>query len=57
MGWGLIPNKGIGIFLSISTYGVALGTTQPPIQWVAAIIPWGKAARHVVDHSPEIKNV
>jgi len=38
-------------FLPFSkTLGPAVGSTQPPIQWVLGFFPGGKVARHEVDH-------
>jgi hypothetical protein len=43
------------VFLSSTTFRVALLPTQLPIEWVPGIFPASKAARvcsYVVDHSP-----
>jgi hypothetical protein len=54
--------QGLEIFLFSTASRPALGTTQPPIQWVPETLSLGvKWLRHEVDHSPpssaEVKNV
>jgi hypothetical protein len=61
MGWmvGFRFPAGHGIFLYSSASRAALGSTQPPIQWVPGVISprVGRTGREA-DHSPsaEIKN-
>jgi hypothetical protein len=52
---------GLGIFLFTTTSRTALGTTQPPIQWVPRALSVGvKRPGREADHSPpssaEVKN-
>jgi hypothetical protein len=66
MGWmirvlGFDSWRGMGIFLFTTTSRMALGPTQPPIQWVPGDHSLGvKLPRHEADHSPpskaEVKN-
>jgi hypothetical protein len=53
--------RGLGIFLFTTAYRLALGPTQPPIQWVPAALSHGvKWPGREADHSPplstEVKN-
>jgi hypothetical protein len=67
MGWmigvlGFDFWHGLGIFLFTTAFRMALGTTQPPIQWVPGALSLGiKQPGHEADHSPppsaEVKNV
>jgi hypothetical protein len=34
---------GLGIFLFTTMSRMALGPTQPPIQWYKGLFPWGKS--------------
>jgi hypothetical protein len=44
---------GLGIFLLITVSKLALGPTQPPIQWVLEALSLGvKQPGHEADHSP-----
>jgi hypothetical protein len=59
-GWSLIPGRG-KIFLFSIASNPALGSTQPPIQWVLeALSPGVKLLGHEDDYSPpasaEVKN-
>jgi len=48
MGW-----HGLGIFLFTTVSRLALGLTQPPVQWVLGALYLGvKRPRREVDHSP-----
>jgi hypothetical protein len=38
---GFDSRRGLGIFLFITAFRTALGPTQPPMQWVVGILPWG----------------
>jgi hypothetical protein len=54
--------RGSGIFLFTNMSRTALGSTQPPIQWVDGALSLGvKRPRHEADHSPpstaEVKDV
>jgi hypothetical protein len=52
IGW-FESRQGLGIFLFITASRPALGTTQPPIQWVTGAISLGlKRSGHQADHSP-----
>jgi hypothetical protein len=43
---GFDSQQGLGIFLFTTTSRIALGPTQPPIQWVpVAFFPGGKVAK------------
>jgi hypothetical protein len=59
MGWmigvlGFDPWQGLGIFLFTTTSRMALGPTQPPIQWVPGAVPLGiNWPGHEADHSPQ----
>jgi hypothetical protein len=45
--------QGLGIFLFTTTSRMAVGLTQPPIQWVSRALPLGvKWPGHEADHSP-----
>jgi hypothetical protein len=45
--------QGLGIFLFSTASRMALGLTQPPIQWVAGALSQGvKQLGHEADHSP-----
>jgi hypothetical protein len=67
MGWtirvlGFDSWWGLGIFLFITISRMALGPTQPPIQWVSGALSLGvKRPGREADHSPpssaEVKNV
>jgi hypothetical protein len=58
MGWtfgvlGFDSQWGLGIFLLTTASRVALGPTQPPIQWVPGALSLGvKQLGHEADHSP-----
>jgi hypothetical protein len=58
MGWmievlGFDSWQGLGIFLFTTVSRMALGPTQPPIQWVLGAISLGvKQPGHEADHSP-----
>jgi hypothetical protein len=66
MGWtigvlGFDSRRGLGIFLFTTASRMALGPTQPPIQWVPGALSLGvKQPEREVDHSPpcsaEVKN-
>jgi hypothetical protein len=50
---GFESRQGLGIFLFTTASRPALGTTQPPIQWVPGALFLGvKRPRHEADHSP-----
>jgi hypothetical protein len=50
---GLDSRRGLGIFLFTIASGMALGPTQPPIQWVAGALSLGlKWPGREADHSP-----
>jgi hypothetical protein len=52
-GLGFDSWRGLGIFLSTTTSRMALGPTQPPIQWVPEALSLGvKQLGHEADHSP-----
>jgi hypothetical protein len=58
---GFDSQWGMGIFLFATASRMALGPTQPPIQWVLAALSLGvKWLGHETDHSPpysaEVKN-
>jgi hypothetical protein len=58
---GFDSRRGLGIFPSTAVSRMALGTTQPPIQWLpAALSLWVKRPGREADHSPpssaEVKN-
>jgi hypothetical protein len=67
MGWmirvlGFDSWRGLGIFLFSAASRMALGPTQPPIQWILlALSLMVKWLGHETDHSPpssaEVKNV
>jgi hypothetical protein len=55
------PAGGLGIFLFATVFRMAMGPTQPPIQWVAGALSLGvKRLRREAGHSPlssaEVKN-
>jgi len=58
MGWtfevlGFDSWWGLGIFLFTTASRTALGSTQPPIQWVPGALSLGvKQLGHEADHSP-----
>jgi hypothetical protein len=58
MGWtiavlGFESLRGLGIFLFTTAFRTALGTTQPPFQWVQGALSLGvKRLRREVNHSP-----
>jgi hypothetical protein len=58
MGWtigvlGFDSRRGLGIFLFSTVSRTALGSTQPPIQWVPGALSLGvKRPRREADHSP-----
>jgi hypothetical protein len=59
--WGFKSWYGLEIFLLTTTSRLALGPTQPPIQWVLGALSFGvKQLGHEADHSPpssaEVKN-
>jgi hypothetical protein len=52
--------RGLGIFLSTTASRTALGSTQPPIQWVSGALPLGverpeRDAGHSPPSSAEVK--
>jgi hypothetical protein len=54
--------QGLGIFLFTTTSRMALGPTQPPIQWVPGVLSLGvMQLGHEANHSPpssaKVKNV
>jgi hypothetical protein len=50
---GFDSRRGLGIFLFTTVSRTALGTTQPPIQWVPGALSLGvKRLGHEADHSP-----
>jgi hypothetical protein len=50
---GFESRQGMGIFLFTTASRLALGPTQPPIQWVSgALSPGVKRSRCEIDHSP-----
>jgi hypothetical protein len=50
---GLDSRRGLGIFLFTTTSRMALGPTQPPIQWVTGALYVGaKLSGHEANHSP-----
>jgi hypothetical protein len=60
--WGFKSQQELGIFLITTVFRPALGSTQPPIQWVPGAISLGiKQPGHEADHScpssSEVKNV
>jgi hypothetical protein len=67
MGWtigvpGFDSQQGLGIFLFTTASIMALGPTQPPIQWVPGALSLGlKWLGNEADHSPpssaKVKNV
>jgi hypothetical protein len=58
MGWmigvlGFNSQQGLGIFFFITASRMALGLTQPPIQWIPGALSLRvKQLGHEVDHSP-----
>jgi hypothetical protein len=66
MGWtigvlGFDSWRGLGIFLFTAVSSMALGPTQPPIQWVPGVLPLavkrpGREADHPPTSSAEVKN-
>jgi hypothetical protein len=59
--WGFESRQGPGIFLFTTASRTALGPTQPPIQWVPAVLSLRvKRPEHEADHSPpssaDVKN-
>jgi len=62
LGYGLDDRssrvRGLGIFLFTTASRTALGTTQPPIQWVAGALSLGvKRPGSEVDHSSSSADV
>jgi len=65
--WNYVPyilesQHGLGIFLFTTVSILALGPTQPPIEWVSGALPLGvKQPGCEADHSPpsiaKVKNV
>jgi hypothetical protein len=58
---GFDSRRGLGIFLFTAASRVALGPTQPPIQWVSGALSLGvkrpgREANHSLPSSAEIKN-
>jgi hypothetical protein len=52
-GQGFESRQGLGIFLLFTASRPVLGPTQPPIQWVPAVLSLGlKQPRRDADHSP-----
>jgi hypothetical protein len=54
-GWSLNPGRG-KIFLFYITSRLALGPTQPPIQWVSGVKQLGGEVDHSPPSSAEVKN-
>jgi hypothetical protein len=60
MGWtigvlGFGSQWGLGIFLFITTFRMALGPTQPSIQWVPRDLSLGHEADHPPPSSAKVK--
>jgi hypothetical protein len=50
--WGFKSWQGLGIFPFTTASRLALGPTQPPIQWVPGVLSLGvKQQEHEADHS------
>jgi hypothetical protein len=50
---GFDSRRGLGIFLFTTASRAALGSTQPPIQWVPGVLTLGvKRQGSEADHSP-----
>jgi len=62
MGWtigflGFDSQQGLGVLLFTAASRPALGSTQPPIQWIqGALSLWVKWPGHKADHSPQPNN-
>jgi hypothetical protein len=51
---GFDSRRELGIFLFTTTSRIALGPTQPPIQWVRGALSLGvKRSEREADHSPQ----